>query len=309
MISVPISVGGQFRLLTKKSKSGNIVDDTGWFNNILTNTGLDNLSGFRDNPFYYVQVGSGNSEPDPLDLALDNQIAQTALIAEPLAVIDQVERYWSVGFTGTFLSGSAAGTISELAIAPQTGTSVITSRALVRDGIGNPTSITVLSDEDLVVYYRFRIKQPVNDFEFVLPDGKNAIVRIANANSLASAAQGNNSLLWKSSLSSGLSPLTGNNLANTTWAYSGGIGNITQLPSGTSVSFGPNAGVLAPYDSGSRSRTGFRTLATGLGNDFDLRSFTFCCGPTVWQVEVDDPYTKTNLQTLRFTYGISWDRE
>src|SRR5690554_4759485 len=82
----PVRLGGRFRLVTSKDAECNqVVKDTGFFDNLITNTGmnrmgevttgqLSSLDSFRSLCGRFV-VGSGSAEPQFADTALQNPIA------------------------------------------------------------------------------------------------------------------------------------------------------------------------------------------------------------------------------------------
>jgi hypothetical protein len=131
-----------------------------WFPNLITDKGLD-LWGAVDPishaPFTAVCcVGSSNTAPTVGQTSLVNLVATkvglTAL-ASPTAS-STAPYYWSTIAKYRFGIGVAAGNISEVGIG-STATALF-SRGLIKDNLGVPTTITVLSDEILDVYYELR---------------------------------------------------------------------------------------------------------------------------------------------------------
>src|SRR5690606_39029584 len=85
----------------------------------------------------------------------------------------------------------SAGNLSEVGILRSSTTGPLWSRALILDGQGNPTTITVLPDDFLTCYYTLRIMIPKEDavFNIDVDYGEDGIVptvvtgRPLNANS------------------------------------------------------------------------------------------------------------------------------
>lgn len=135
-----------------------------WFPNLITNAGLD-LLGTTGGTYVYnfCRVGSGNTAPQPTDTAL---VAPVASSSTGQASSDGVNRtgtfYAWRRRTVRFAAGAAAGTLAEVGVAPA-GTGSLFSRALILDGGGNPTTITILSDEVLDVTYELRLYPTLTD--------------------------------------------------------------------------------------------------------------------------------------------------
>lgn len=139
-----------------------VVQQLGPFKNLITDLGLDQVGVGRF--CTYCFVGSGSAAPATTDTQLQNYLAYTG--TQQVAATGTLQRgdvaqgYWVQGsITFRFGAGVAAGNISEVGVgnfepAGMTSTNHrVSSRALVLDGFGNPTTITVLSDEVLDVTY------------------------------------------------------------------------------------------------------------------------------------------------------------
>lgn len=144
-------------------------EETGWFPNLITNTGM-NLIGTRSGrPFTAVQVGAGTATPVFGDTTLANRIAGTETMTGTPASgwVATAPRYGWVRYSWRFGQGVAAGNIAEIGVSVSAA-SALFSRALVVDGLGNPTTITVLATDFLTVTYEYRVYP--NHNETVIPD-------------------------------------------------------------------------------------------------------------------------------------------
>lgn len=137
-----------------------------WFDNMILDQGLDFILGGRGFP---TRVFTGSSS-EPV------AATQTGVIA-PLAqgntIVNSAHGYdeelgcgWT-RFGVRFARGVAQGNISELSFGLDTygvGNTEAFCRTLVKDSGGNPTTITVLPDEVLDVYWELRRwwEQPAN---------------------------------------------------------------------------------------------------------------------------------------------------
>lgn len=107
------------------------------------------------NALSYIGVGSSSQTVEPTDTGLIAPIARVSR--------DTVSHGWNKdgGFgwsraKATFANGLAAGNISELAAGWENNNTSACARALVLDELGNPTTITVLAGETLVVTWEWR---------------------------------------------------------------------------------------------------------------------------------------------------------
>jgi hypothetical protein len=296
-IKIDVGLSGRYKL--QVFKSGKIQRETGWFDNLITNTGLDGITQ-NANPFRYAQVGSGSAAPAFTDTTLQSRIAGADGGSSPSSEsFDTTNRYLRLNFTYTFASGAAAGNISEVGVSPVLAGTSLFSRALVLDSFGNPTSITVLAGEDLVVVYQLQIKQPTADFTGTI-SGASYTIR--------ASLVGTSSLLQGWQASSGRQQFIAPATNNTHAAYTGSIGAITAQPSGTSAS-AASAGVTnSAYTPGSYQREGKLTWSTSQAN-FAIKSFSWAFGPTYWQMELGTAITKNNTQTFRLGVTLAWGRD
>lgn len=165
-------------------------DVTGWFDNIITDIGLDSLGASTTPQSRMVQcrVGSGSAVPTASDTALVAEIATTTTLQAAVNGVSGASPYY--GYyrkTFRFGLGVAAGNLSEVAIFGGTGNTICFSRALIADGGGTPTTITILSDEILDVIYEFRIYAPLDDVAYgpltISGTDYSGTIRAANVNS------------------------------------------------------------------------------------------------------------------------------
>lgn len=123
-----------------------------WQDNLITDSGLDNLAGTWW--MSECQIGSGNSPPSVSDVALQAPLATQSgsVVAGPN---NAAEGWNSVVGTYVFGQGVGTGVISELAVRPSSGSN-ITTRALIKDSDGEPTTIAKGPMDVLTVTYQIR---------------------------------------------------------------------------------------------------------------------------------------------------------
>jgi len=155
-------LAGRYTLIKGSERGEQVVAE---FDNLITNGGLDRMGSTSDPLFLqYCQVGIGSTTPAFTDTALANRHASQSSIEETihtLATIDTpyvqtVRRYrFNAGvFNNTVISEVGIGWAS---------IGGLFSRALILDGVGLPTTITLLNDEYLDVVYTLRLYVPLSD--------------------------------------------------------------------------------------------------------------------------------------------------
>lgn len=135
----------------------------GSFKNLITDGGMDHIYNTlgigtlsTKDMFALCFVGTGNTTPAFSDSQLVAFLAQDngAVTSSTVYVNDSDGHYWRHLRTYRFNAGTATGNIAEVGIGRRND--LLFSRALILDGGGLPTTITVLADEYLDVTYEFR---------------------------------------------------------------------------------------------------------------------------------------------------------
>ncbi len=180
-------MAGRYKFTVRNSE-GHITKETDWFENLITNNGLDLIwtspsfaFGIKSfNP--YCVVGTGSTPPTFTDATLQAYLAIGTAVAEvPYAYVAGPPPYWEHGAVYRFGTGVAAGNLSEVGVG--WGNTNLFSRALIKDAFGVPTTITVLSDEVLDVTYVLRVYPPTTDV--VVPFTLNGAAITVTARTLA----------------------------------------------------------------------------------------------------------------------------
>ncbi|WP_168416468.1 hypothetical protein [Acinetobacter indicus] len=296
-VQINNSVGARFKLLARKASTEEITRETEWFKNIVLDTGLNRMS--VGTWIDRVRVGSGNSTPVASQTQLDNTIASTTTLFGGNGTISKQTTtspyYVAVNRTYRFAEGVAAGNISEVGCGWGTGLA-LWNRALVKDLNGDPTTITVLSDEflDVIVEVRY---YPTQSFSgsFNLLNKTGGIVSSHTYAGLPQFSEYNAG--FDMMLSRGVS------------LYSGSMNSINTDPSNligsviTTSSSYPNPITL-------KSASTFE-LTEAVGSiktiRFDFNVISKGIG-SAYKFEIDPPIVKTNQMVLSFTFSISWGR-
>lgn len=272
------------------------------FPNLITNVGLDRIAvASSGNYLQNCYVGSGNTAPTFADTALVALVASTATLQATTTTAQASSPYFGTrANTYRFAQGAAAGNLAEIGIG-NTSTNLF-SRALILDGGGSPTTITVLSSEFLDCTYTFECIVPLSDVT-----GSVTIAGVAYAYTLR-AMQSTLAAVWAVA-SAGSPAAFQTNLS----VYSGAIGAITSSPGGTAASADSN--VTASYTPGSlilsnTATWGLNSANFGAGGitaaSFSSSSTVNGIGAYQWSFTPFIPKDATKILTL--TQTLSWAR-
>jgi len=155
-----VGISGYWKLTTIKPDGTKKV--CGEFKNLILDAGLDALGKSRVHE--YCRVGTSNLAVNSSQNSLVSQIASTNTLQGSTNGAQSTAPYYGWRrITYRFNIGVAAGNLSEIGIGWSSTGSTLFSRALILDGLGNPTTITVASDEILDATYEMRIYPPTTD--------------------------------------------------------------------------------------------------------------------------------------------------
>ena len=171
------------------------------------------------------------------------------------------------------------------------------SRALIKDGNGDPTTITLLADEFLDVTYELRCYPNLTDVTITGLDlgesTHDVTIRAANVTS---------GTLWGFPLGGAASF----SAYPSSTIFNGGIGVITSSPSGDSANLGE---ISLPYSANSRKQTASATLSLNYANlAGGIRSIKLSTSLGAHQLEFNPPINKTSEKTLTLNFEVSWGR-
>lgn len=283
--------------------------DLGTFPNLITNGGLDMLGGYG-NEFAVCAVGSGNTAPSFTDTSLVSLVASTTnAIAASSTAQGSSPYFGTTTVTWQFATGAAAGNLSEVGIG--TGATTLYSRALILDGGGSPTTITILSSEALNVTYIMQQYVPLTDVT-----GSITLASISYGYTIR-AANANSSTFWAKQF--GL-PTPPNLRPGFQSAFATGtLGAITSQPGGTA--FGDSGCSTASYTPGSftlqstanwdinhgNAPGGIGSMLITGGNQ-TTGGGSASWGAGQWQIAFSPVIPKDNTKVLSIVLNISWAR-
>lgn len=283
--------------------------------NLIVNSGLNRLGG-SGVVMNTCLVGSGSTTPAATDTALAVPVASTTTIVGgtggTTTYVAGSPDYVQMITTYRFAEGVAAGNLSEVGVGWGTG-SALFSRALILDGGGSPTTLTILSDETLDVTYTIRVYPPTTDVTgSITLDGVSYGYTIRPCNVSTS---GTGSYYWDLSYIFSSSSINPMRIGYRSYTYAAGatIGARTALPSGTSTLTDITVTTLTyvPGEFKCRSTMKFE-LANGNAAGgisaiaFGFGRFSNTYNGCAFQIVFDSPVPKDATKTLRLTFDLTW---
>ena len=295
-------VVGKYKLVVHKGNPEEPTQVVDWFDNLITNQGLDSL-GFRNNGsnFYYCKVGSGSTTPAVTDVGLVNVLGSKNGGSDTHGFTTTAPFYSWRRMEYVFTPGQATGNVSELSVGWDTTNASAFSRALVTEN-GSPITITVLPDDYLTVYYEFRIYPNLDDSTGTVTIG-------GTTHSFTGRVGGIGGTRGSDSAASGAArPST----LYTVLCLDGDIGTIFSQPASTQYSHLARHEMNVSegtYISGTYYRDVTFTIPVGHGNLTNfIKSVQLICSESTFQYEFTPNIQKTINNSLTLTFRFSWGR-
>lgn len=188
---IKTAFSGRFRLEVRNAYTHQLTK-VREFNNTITNAGLDSYGNNVAGNLGRCWIGTGTTTPTINDTVLANSraFANGAANNEQCSLLAPTEPNWtpSAKLKYRFEAGTATGEVSEVGIStraePTANNFILWSRALVTDAYDRPSSVTVLEDEYLDVFYILKLHTNLKDTSFTFNLGGetyNCVNRIAKA--------------------------------------------------------------------------------------------------------------------------------
>lgn len=305
IVEVKVGLSGRYRCVLNEGTDREVSTD--WFKNLILNSGLDRLGVASPSMFQWGSIGTGNATPTNSDTSLQAYVASTSNVnldsqnnGGPSGYVAQTQMHW------TYAQGAVVGNMAEIGVGWATGGVSLFSRALILDGGGAPTTLTVTSIDQLTVYYELTCTPILTDLTSTVSisgTGYNYTGRIslcANfANALYSTLQLNGSR-WGAGVSAA------------TFATQA-LGAITSTPAGSSFSGG--TGTPAAYTAGNKYLDTTYTWLPADGNatgGVGAVSISFSTNMNYQYIFAATSggavIPKDNTKTMTLVFRFSWDR-
>lgn len=303
-------VAGYYRLVLEE-KDGTVVQDTGWFKNLITNNGLlfirDELVWFGN-----VMLGSGSAAPTILDTTVTTPIDGVKKDYTGQVSAATSDYFFSRG-EATFLEGVSTGNVRELANFTPAQPTKCFNHSLILDAGSNPTTIVKGPDQILRVFYEIRNYPKLTDTVGVIDiSGTSYDYTVRAANFAPGISSWNVNVREEIVFSSeqtafsggDLGPTTGQPTGTSIGSLSGSPGAIAKIGSG---SFGPPENLTFFNDYQLQASTTWWVHANG------IRCVIFRSRNCIWQIKYaatvgGGSIPKTAEQRLRLKFRLSWTR-
>ena len=276
----------------------NLITDTGM--NLIGSTGFDSFRAF-------VQVGTGNTAPSNSNTSLVNRIAGVAGVFQGVTWDATNPKTAVFTIIYTFAAGAATGNLAELGLSVTTS-GTLNTRALFVDGGGSPITVTVLSDEQLVLTYRIFVVPNETDSVLNTTQKGTPYTLTLRPSDLSVAFADSNNFTGQRL---GAIITTGSGAGDLV-VYSGAssdIGTTIQSPTGTATSIvSGTTPAYGTYTSGDFYRDDTLHLPLSVGNISTVGAYRFEGYPFRTQLSVSPRVTKTSLDTMTFTIRTAWAR-
>jgi hypothetical protein len=275
--------------------------DTGYFPNLILDSGLNRLG--TGAIIAGAAIGTDNSTPSASQTGLLAQTAYTTTSGTGAATTALGSSPYNNTRTVVYRTalGDLNGNYSEVGVGWASGS--MFSRALILNGGGTPTPISVTSAEQLDISYQLSVYPPLSDVT--------ATVTISGVDyDVTGRASNVNTLTFQgfdpSAFVAGAMSVT--SIASWQNVWTGGIGAITTTPSGTTSSEGTSA-LVGSYVNNSLERECQAAYSLTQGNVAGgIKSTRIFWRGASFQYEFDPVIPKDGTKSLSLNYKIYWAR-
>lgn len=291
-------VAAKFKLAAHKG-DGVPTSESAFFHNLVLDAGLVQMG--VGSFINRCCVGTGNSTPQVSQIGLDSFLASTTTLQGWWISFNTTTKPYSytINLVYRFGEGVAAGNLSEIGLG--WANTALWNRALIKDSNGNPTTLTILSDEYLDVTAAITFYFPEQTGSFDLLDKTGAVRSTHTYTSMPYFWTGGNY-----GLSLGAAGLYGIEVSSSSQSSPTGYISGTSLslvsssrPTATSYSYIGTLDLSAVLNIAS-----IKLITFGFGF---TRDYTPSFAPTM-ALNITPSIPKLNTQRMQFTGTFSWGR-
>lgn len=292
-----LQLGGRYRLIaTRPDGSTRVVAD--WFDNLVLDNGLNRIG--TGAIMGTAVVGSGSTAPANGESTLVALVASTTTSTGDVKGTDLANNFAYMRSTYRFASGTAAGNLAEVGVGWDSNN--LFSRTLIRDGGGDPTTVTILAGETLDLVYEIRVYWPTSDNVANINIGGTNYTVTVRASDVDQWANGTDMFAL----------LAGNGVANgiqDALAYNGGtLGAITDGPGGSFIGRPGTAALEGSYANNSFERTA--KLIAGLSDvTQSISAFNLITPLGMFKMGFSPAIPKTSSNILTINFKLTWARK
>lgn len=299
MILQPQLLSGHFTL-QRRTSAGDLLEERS-FRNLITNRGLD-LIGLGLTPATACHLSTSTAPPLITDTSMGGTTAVTSSASPifPSANTNSgAPSYTSNHIRGfRFSAGTAVGTWSSIGVGGA-GLGDVFAKTLITDGVGAPTSITILAGEILDVQYELRTLLSTAQFAGTVSGNPFTAQPFDVGQALQLGSLSSVTLLpwYESGGTLGHGALTASTPFVNATQIGGGYNSATPVGTYTTGSFTRDYQIIWP------------TTTTSPNNTYKGISIV-ASAPVGTRLGIifQNPISKTNLQTFTFNLRYSWNR-
>lgn len=170
-----IGLKGRLRIQTKNVETGEWMQDSGWFDNLITNGLFDKICSNSNNAnqnmgatmyLTHCALGTGTTPPAITDTTLGVQYGPRTSVVDVHTTANSGAPLYYAYLTKRFVftQGSIIGNMTEVGIFNTSTGSTCNVHALLKDGAGNPTTMTVTAIEQVYLTYELRQYPTLTDY-------------------------------------------------------------------------------------------------------------------------------------------------
>lgn len=349
-IEIPATLGlkGRYKLQRRKAEyladgktrfAGAVIEESAWSDNLITNAGKNaimTLASGGANMFFHCVVGTGNTAPAESNTSLASYLGYFDFVQAASTTRNSTVAPYYVKHSATFRfkPGSATGNVAEVgmvltssASAAINASTTLHSRALIVDGVGSPTTVTVAADEYLDVTWELFIyptDEGTGSFNMTI-DGVvtafNYTVRPCELDATGSPGENVAGPMFAGvGISVGSEPSTRGFVSlsvvepviasvnygtyATTFPISTVQGHPTPRATNVAASDAPNTFAAAAYTNGNYYRDYTAQWSLNNGN-MNIKSIVFWLRAVSYQLELNNVVAKINTKVFTITVRLS----
>lgn len=293
--NINVGIKGQYKLVVLRESS--IHFETDWFDNLILNNGLNYLGGdVNSNPIPIARVGTGNTPVAVNQTELISQIAFATVSESEINNLGVSQGYATLfTYQYSFTSGGIVDTVREVGVGWDSTGSTLFSRVVLS------SPIVLTSIDKLIVYYRLKLEPKITDNTGTISvsgTNYNYTSRLAFAGSFA-----NNS--------AALNPAVFSRIASCIAYSNASLGSIANNISSSSSGSPASSLTYQTYVANTKTRSSIATWMPSSAVSADgINGFTVASSSNIYryQMVLNNPIPKTNVDILTMTFRIGWDR-
>jgi len=298
-VSSAARVAGRFKLQRIKATTGEVVQELE-FKNLITDIGLNRMGAGVVNTHFFVSTNA--TAPTVLDTSMAGLVAATTTLQAETTASTSSTPYWTeTTTTRRFAAGAAAGNLTKVGVGwAANSVNALWSSALILDGSGNPTTLTVLSDEFLDVTYTLRFYPPLADSTYTIV--LNGTTHTITSRVASVTARGMS-----------LGQAMGVAMGATAYAGPATLGAVTSSITGSTGSAALGTFTANAYVNNSLAATGSLAVGLNSGNvsgGITGLVFNNTSGPMQFstQATVSPAIPKDNTKSMTLAARVTWSR-